>query len=145
MNTTEQTDIIDTLNARITSELTTINREEAFRDMLDSDGEVKVAGLSFYPSRIIEELDPIAFRCGVNDYADSEPWVEVNGETYDQDECEKIKEEMVSDIESEIEEKEGEIEEATEHNDEDAEVMNGLREDLSDLQAQLATLQAHSF
>lgn len=43
---------------------------ERFRDYLDSDGPVNVQGLSLYPSRIWEEVDPIAFRCGVNDYVD---------------------------------------------------------------------------
>lgn len=42
-----------------------------YDDALDGEGEVEVAGLTFYPSRIIEELDPIAYRCGFNDYMDS--------------------------------------------------------------------------
>ena len=44
--------------------------EEGFREALDCDGAVKVGGLQFYPSEILEKLDPIAFREGVNDYAD---------------------------------------------------------------------------
>lgn len=44
---------------------------ERFRDYLDSDGPVDVVGLSLYPSQILEGVDPVAFRCGVNDYVDT--------------------------------------------------------------------------
>ena len=43
---------------------------ERFRDYLDSDGPVDIVGLSLYPSQILEEVDPVAFRCGVTDYVD---------------------------------------------------------------------------
>lgn len=43
---------------------------ERFAEYLDENGPVDVAGLSIYPSRIWQEVDPIAFRCGVNDYVD---------------------------------------------------------------------------
>ena len=46
--------------------------EDRYSDMLDGCyHEVKIGDCSFSPSRIMRELDPIAFRCGVNDYADS--------------------------------------------------------------------------
>ena len=46
--------------------------EDAYRDLIDElGGEVTVAGIKFCASRILEELDPIAFRCGLNDYVDT--------------------------------------------------------------------------
>ena len=57
-----------------------INAGERYDDWLDLDGEVEVAGLSFYPSRIIKELDPIAYRCGFNDYMDGAKQDELLGE-----------------------------------------------------------------
>ena len=46
--------------------------EDRYSDMLDECfPEVKIGYCSFNPSRIMRELDPTAFRCGVNDYADS--------------------------------------------------------------------------
>lgn len=43
--------------------------EEEYRDLLNECyPEVQIGQLFFLPSRIIEELDPIAFRCGYNDY-----------------------------------------------------------------------------
>ena len=45
--------------------------EESYREYLDSDGPVTIGGLEFWPSRILEKLDPIAYRCGLTDYTDS--------------------------------------------------------------------------
>lgn len=45
---------------------------EAYREFLDEiEPEVTIAGCTFAPSAILEELDPIAFRCGYLEYADS--------------------------------------------------------------------------
>lgn len=30
-----------------------------------------IAGIEFEPSRVLKELDPIAYRCGFNDWLDS--------------------------------------------------------------------------
>lgn len=84
---------------RIIAELEPVDLEQLYRDMLDEcEPEVKVAGLSFCASRIVEELDPVAFRCGVNDYADSlvndSITEEINGNHYDYTEAESIVEEV---------------------------------------------------
>jgi hypothetical protein len=44
--------------------------EERYDDMLDSEGTVKIRGLEFYPSNILEKCDPIAYRCGFSDFTD---------------------------------------------------------------------------
>ena len=44
---------------------------EWYDGMLDCEGIVTVVGYDFYPSRILEELDPIAYSCGLSDYYDS--------------------------------------------------------------------------
>ena len=49
-----------------------IDDYDAYDEMLDSEGTVSVAGYDFYPSRILEELDPVAYRCGYNDWMDPE-------------------------------------------------------------------------
>jgi len=44
---------------------------EMYDDMIDECcGEVNV-GVTFNASRVLRELDPIAYRCGFNDYVDS--------------------------------------------------------------------------
>ena len=81
--------------------------EDAYRNLIDElDGEVTVAGIKFCASRILEELDPIAFRCGLTDYVDS---LDVtNDEDYKalELEIESLEEEL-----AEIEEELAEIEE----------------------------------
>jgi len=34
---------------------------------------VKIGCLTFDPAKIVEEMDPIAYRCGFNDWSDGEP------------------------------------------------------------------------
>ena len=48
-----------------------IDDYDAYDEALDSEGPVTVCGIGFYPSRILEELDPVAYRCGYNDWVDS--------------------------------------------------------------------------
>ena len=48
-----------------------IDEYDAYDEALDSEGTVTVAGMEFYPSRILEELDPVAYHCGYNDWVDS--------------------------------------------------------------------------
>jgi len=52
-------------------ELDPYDFEDSYREFLDEmEGDIKVAGITFQASRIIEELDPTAFRCGLLDYID---------------------------------------------------------------------------
>ena len=46
--------------------------EESYDDMLDDAyGTVEVAGMTYDTSRILKNVDPIAYRVGMADYADS--------------------------------------------------------------------------
>jgi hypothetical protein len=99
------------LEKQVKENLKPIDLEELYRDMIDEyEPVVKVAGLSFTPSRIIEELDPTAFRCGVNDYADSligeTLSEEIDGEYYNLDEVNDIRDEIESELDEEKEEEE---------------------------------------
>ena len=68
---------------------------DAYRDLIDKlDGEVTVAGMKFCASRILEELDPIAFRCGLTDYVDTLEMTE--------DEDYRALEDELSDLEDEL-------------------------------------------
>lgn len=44
--------------------------DEMYAEALDAEGDVKVAGMTFSPSRVLKELDPIAYRTGLSEYAD---------------------------------------------------------------------------
>ena len=46
--------------------------DENYDEWLDEVyGEIMIGNISFLPSRILKELDPIAYRCGFSDYIDS--------------------------------------------------------------------------
>jgi len=56
---------------------------EQYDNMLDDYNDLCVIGdLEFDPSRVLEELDPIAYQCGFND------WLDIQGLTTDESECE---------------------------------------------------------
>lgn len=152
MNTaqTETASVIARLEAHIASECTVIDREEAFNDMLDEIYSFEKVGGPFAnmsPSRVLLEVDPVAHRCGVNDYADGEAWVEVDGETYAQDDAEKAKQEFLDELETEA----GEIEERLDdlcNSDgpvEDGAEIKDLEADLAAKQAEIAAVEKHSF
>lgn len=84
--------------------------EEEYKDSLDECyGEFH----GFNYSRILEELDPTAFRCGLNDYCDSkdvedtQDWIDAN------EKVESIESE-IEDLESQIEDLEQDIEDLEE-------------------------------
>ena len=55
----------------MTKWITIEQAKEMYIDMIDGIyGEINV-GVTFNASRVLRELDPIAFRCGFNDYMDS--------------------------------------------------------------------------
>ncbi len=80
--------------------------EEEYKESLDSEGDVNVCGLTFSPSRIIKELDPTAYRCGLLDYIDS---LDVS----DDPAYRELEEELKS-LEYELADLEGELEELEE-------------------------------
>lgn len=87
---------------------------DQFDDMLDESGTVEAGGYSFYPSRILKELDPVAYRCGLNDYADSDFDVTENDEYKAlQEEIDQLQSD-IEDLESEIEDLENQIVDLTE-------------------------------
>ena len=88
--------------------------EDQFDDLLDESGTVEAGGYSFYPSRILKELDPVAYSCSLNDYADSV------FDALETDEYKALQEEIdqlqsdIEDLENEIEDLESEIADLTE-------------------------------
>jgi hypothetical protein len=56
------------------------NAEQQYDDMLDELYPVEIGGMSFCASRVLKELDPIAYNCGFSD------WLDANELTIDEDE-----------------------------------------------------------
>jgi len=46
--------------------------EEMYNEMLDDcEGPVTLCGMTYSASRVLSEVDPVAYRCGFNDYVDT--------------------------------------------------------------------------
>lgn len=89
------------VEARVIAELTPIDMEARFNDMLDECYSFDSVGGPFaymQPSRVLLDLDPIAHRCGLNDYADSvsrdRDVEEIDGVLYHASEVQEIREEI---------------------------------------------------
>jgi hypothetical protein len=59
--------------------------EQQYCDMLDMDGPVTIAGVSFDPSRVLREMDPIAYDVGLADYMDLVGFDSDEDEDYESD------------------------------------------------------------
>ena len=45
---------------------------EMYDEMLDDcEGPVELCGMTYSASQVLREVDPVAYRCGFNDYVDS--------------------------------------------------------------------------
>lgn len=88
---------IGQLNNKIENfEIDPDDHEDDFDEVLDEGGAVVVGGCEFLPSRILRELDPIAYRCGLNDYVDS---IDLSDDANYCDLCDEL-----ADLEAELEE-----------------------------------------
>lgn len=64
--------------------------EDDYNAMLNEGGDVNVCGYSFEPADVLRECDPIAYRCGFNDYQEYDTKYEcpLCGEQFgDEDDC----------------------------------------------------------
>lgn len=51
------------------------DREDSYAEYLDQEGEVEIAGRTFFASDIIKTMDEVGFNVGVNEYF-TNGWVE---------------------------------------------------------------------
>lgn len=95
---------------KIEGDCRAINLDAAYREMIDEAYDFEQVGgpfASMQPSKVLEEMDPIAFRCGFNDWTDGESRdrdyvTPDNGSNYyERSDCEKARDELLSDLETE--------------------------------------------
>lgn len=84
---------------------------DQYDEMLDEQGEIGVAGMSYATSQVLKAVDPVAYRCGFNDWVDSLDNEEFPEYIEMRDELEEAEDEL-SDLENELEELEDERDEA---------------------------------
>jgi len=59
--------------------LTEKQLHDLFDEYLDAENSVEIWGLKYQPSEVLKSVDPTAYRCSLNDFADSvmdEYWIE---------------------------------------------------------------------
>lgn len=82
-----------------------VDVDAMYDDYLDEvTGEIYIGGIAFYASRILKELDPIAYNCGMNDYIDmleqdGDIFEWSDGEYYDEEEDDEEEEDAEEDDE----------------------------------------------
>lgn len=87
---------------------------DQFDECLDGSGDVSIAGYTYAPSYALKSVDPVAYRCGLNDYADSMFDKEYTEEYKAlQDEIDQL-ESDIEDLENEIEDLQSQVEELEE-------------------------------
>lgn len=146
-------DVIDRLYRRISEECYAVDREERFDEMLNDCYDFSEIGGPFahmQAASVLKEMDPTAYRCGVNDYM-SDLTYEIDGEEYDRDKADAVRSDFVDEIDREIEgleEKIGSIEKAMEElensTDDPAEVISdvaALEEEQAEIEEEIKGLR----
>jgi hypothetical protein len=130
--------VIDRLTAHVIAECSAVDMEQRFRDSLDSCYPVvTVGGLEFAPSRVMEQLDPVAFRCGVADSSDHENVYEIGNDYYDERDVEEARETFLDTLRAELEDAETALEEE--------ENLEGETFKITRLKAEIEACENHAF
>lgn len=141
--------IIAKLISHIEAECTVIDRESVFDDMIDECYSFESVGGPFAhmsPSRVLREVDPIAHRCGVNDYfGTDDSYIEVGNETYRKDEVDEAQDSFVEDLDNEGTSLEMEIEEMESEEDHNIQELAAKKRQLADLQSDMQAAKDYAF
>ena len=98
-------------------EIDPYNYEDQFCEMLDEQGDIEIGTLSFSPSDVLREMDPIAYRTGLLDYVDGfdieddEEYSELKGNLEELESDRDSTEELIAELEEELERLQEELEE----------------------------------
>lgn len=149
-NTATAMKTVADLIAHVVSECTPIDREERFDQMIDECYSFNSVGGPFVcisPSEALKKCDPVAYRCGVNDYADGEGWIEIECEYYESDDVEKAREEFLDGMRDELADLESQLEELEQDEPEvkDVEKVNDLDSLKDAMESRIAELERYTF
>lgn len=94
---------------------------DQFDEFMDEDfPEIEIGSLTYSPSYVLKNVDPVAYRCSLNDFVDSFDVEDSDEYKALQEEIDDIQEEIyhlrfdIEDLESEIEDMENQIADLTE-------------------------------
>ncbi len=98
-------------------EINPYSYEDQFCEMLDEQGDIEIGTLSFSPSDVLREMDPIAYRTGLLDYVDGldieddEEFAELKENLEELESDRDSTEELIEELEEELERLQEELEE----------------------------------
>lgn len=95
----------------VTSECSPVDVEKVYDEMLNECSECCQLCEQFGASRILKELDPTAYRCGMVDYVDSLRLIEIEGAEYEPGDVDKAQEEFIDELKSELSDLQTELDE----------------------------------
>lgn len=147
METTKQT-VIDRLIEHIQSECTPVDTDKRYDEMLDECYDFKAVGGPFAymsPSRVLAEVDPVAYRCGKNDWVDGERFLEVGDSEYEERDVEKARESFQEDLESKESDLSIEIEEMESDEDHNLQELASLKRQLQEVEDEIKAVQKYVF
>ena len=98
---------MEKLEKRVKNELDPVDVDELYDQMLDECASVDNCPTCAHygGARILKEMDPVAYRCGRADYEDmlTGDYEEIDGEWYQKDEVQEIRDEIEDEEEIEDE------------------------------------------
>lgn len=140
--------VIDRLCAYVTENAEKVDVEQAYSDMLDDCYSFREVGgpfASMSPSRVLQECDPVAFRCGVSDHADAADFIEIAGDYYQERHVEEQRDAFVDSLDSELMEVNKAIESAENEPERDSGQLGVLQEKAARLAAEIETARDYVF
>lgn len=148
LSSTQKAALILALTEHVKSECSVVDMEQRFRDMLDECYSFdKIGGPFAYmsPSRVLEEVDPTAFRCGVSEQSDHENVYEIDGDYYDTDKVDEARDEFVANLQTELKEAQSELDELENDEDDDANALAEAERAVALIEAKIEEVENHAF
>jgi flagellar motility protein MotE (MotC chaperone) len=116
--------------------------------MLDEGYSFESVGGPFscmMPSFVLKTMDPVAYRCGRNDWVDGEDFIEVRGEEYETRDLEEIRDGLLSELEDELSELDDQSSELDEDSDDYEQVLAVLCTRRETLKADINQVRRYIF
>lgn len=97
MSKRDMTDLTKEQEEKIKEEISPVDADEQYKQMIDECYSFSRVGGPFEymsPAKVLEDMDPTAYRCGFNDWTDSEiangRLVQIGEDYFDADEAEEV-------------------------------------------------------
>lgn len=140
-------DIIEELLTKVKDDLTELDVDSMYDDMLDECYSFESVGGPFeylQPSAVLKEMSPTTHRCGFADWLDGERFYEVGDSYYHGTDLERIKDELIDELETELSDLDDQLD-RMDQDDIDAGVNDVVDSQKAELEELVVKLRKYSF